>query len=133
MDADMTKMVESIANAKEQNLHTIDSQTSLKAFEVADCSFPFDGFGQGVLFFRNFYDTLFTKVRSLKRAVLIGNPRIGKSLFQFYYLSRILNPGVFGSLPPNHVCSTKVEFVVRQLGADFVQLYNVKRKEVVYC
>ena len=130
--AEMTDLVEAIANAKEHNLHTLDSSsTPLKAFELPNCSFPFKGFGPQVLFVRHFYDTLFTKIRSLERTVLIGNPRLGKSMFQFYYLSRIFNHGVFGSLPPNHLGLTKVEFVIRQLGADEVEIYNVDQKEVV--
>jgi len=48
----------------------------------------------------------------------------------FNFISRIFNPDVFGSLPPNHVSSREVEFVVRQLEEDHVQLYNIAKKEV---
>ena len=134
-DVEMTELVRAIADAKEHNLHVIDPQNpeeSLRAFELPNCTFPIGkGFGQSVLFIRSFYESLFTKIRSLDRSVLIGNPRLGKSVYQFYYLSRIFNPDVFGPLPPNHLGSTKVEFVIRQSGAKDLQIYNVERKEVV--
>ena len=131
---DMTGLVRAIADAKAQNLHIVGPpETPLKAFELPpNHSFPFEGCGPSVLFIRNFYESLFTKIRSLKRCVLIGNPRLGKSIFHFYYLSRIFNPDLFGPLPPNHVDSAKVEFVIRQVGANDVEIYDVATKEVLH-
>ena len=60
---------------------------------------------------------LLSEIRKKKRSVLIGNPGIGKSFFQYYYLARILNPSLFGPLPPDcYGSTTPPKIVIRQEG-----------------
>jgi len=55
-----------------------------------------------VLYARNFYPRLLGKIRGFRKAVLIGNPGTGKSVFQFYYLMSLLHPEKFpDAFPPN--------------------------------
>ena len=67
---------------------------------------PWECLGPQKLFVRQFYPDLLSEIRENKRSVLIGNPGIGKSFFQYYYLARILNPSLFGPLPPDCYGST---------------------------
>ena len=47
------------------------------------------------LYCRSFYPDLLKTVRFCWRAVLLSNPGTGKSMFQWYYLARLLNPDAF--------------------------------------
>ena len=79
-----------------------------------------------VLYERPFYNDLLKLIRSKKRFILIGNPGIAKSYFQYYYLARILNPSLFGPLPPDHLGSTESpKFIVRQVGKSMF-LYSLE-------
>jgi hypothetical protein len=49
------------------------------------------------LFIRNYYPHLLAKIRSFKRVCLIGNPGTQKSMFQFYYMARLMNPKLLGN------------------------------------
>ena len=81
------------------------------------------------LYVRDFYPDLLAKVRKMERCVLTGNPGIGKSFFQFYYLARILNTDKFGPLPPNHLGSTDPpKIVIRQVGDKVVTIFDVEDK-----
>ena len=79
-----------------------------------------------VLYERPFYNDLLKRIRSINWIVLIGNPGIAKSYFQYYYLARILNPSLFGPLPPDHLGSTEPpKFIVRQVGKSMF-LYSLE-------
>jgi hypothetical protein len=85
-----------------------------------------------VLYERPFYNELLKSIRSKKRILLIGNPGIAKSYFQYYYLVRILNPSLFGQLPPDHLGSTEPpKFIVRQVG-EAMYLYSLEDSKVFY-
>ena len=91
------------------------------------------------IYVRDFYPRLFTKLRSLDKSILLGNPGVGKSWFQFYYIAALVNPKeLLGSdtLPPNHLGSCDpIEVVVRQLAAEEMIVYFLKAKKahVVRC
>jgi hypothetical protein len=84
-----------------------------------------------MLFVRPFYPDLLMAIRKRKRAVLIGNPGIGKSFFQFYYLARIMNPSLFGPLPPDCYGSTAApKIVIRQQGTSSMTVYDIENRKV---
>ena len=71
------------------------------------------------LYARDFYPDLLRTVRSFHRSILLSNSGTGKSMFQFYYLARILNPAAFPneSLPPDFLGSIEPpKAVIRQIG-----------------
>jgi hypothetical protein len=47
------------------------------------------------LYCRNFYPELLKSIRLNLRTVLLSNPGTGESMFQWYYLPRLLNPDAF--------------------------------------
>eukprot|EP01036_Dinobryon_divergens_P035214 gene35214-45607_t len=47
------------------------------------------------LYCRRFYPELLKRIRACRRTVLLSNPGTGKSMFQWYYLARVLNPDAF--------------------------------------
>jgi hypothetical protein len=80
------------------------------------------------LFIRSFYESLLRVIRSLRHVVLIGNPGIGKSVFQYYYLARILNIDTLGPLPADSFGSTDPpHYVIRQIGS-FFEIYDIRAK-----
>ena len=82
------------------------------------------------LYIRSFYPDLLKRVRSKWRTVLLSNPGTGKSMFQWYYLARLLNPHAFSDAltcdsagkadPP--------EVVIRQVGQSHMQIFSLKAR-----
>ena len=86
--------------------------------------------GPQKLFVRQFYPDLLREVRANHRSVLIGNPGIGKSFFQYYYLARILNPSLFGPLPPDCYGSTSPpKIVIRQEGTAAMTIFDIANRQ----
>ena len=84
--------------------------------------------GADILFTRDFYENLLYDIRAQLRCVLIGNPGIGKSQFQFYYLARIMNPDLFGPLPPDsNGCTDAPKIVIRQVD-NAMTIYDIERR-----
>ena len=74
------------------------------------------------IYVRKFYGLLFEKLRSLERVTLIGNPGIGKSLFQYYYLYRLVTKNE--KLTADYLKRTDPPFVVcRQVGQMTMEVY----------
>jgi len=69
-------------------------------------------------YFRSFYPSLLDHIRSFPRSVLIGNPGTGKSMFQFYYLARILRPDLFS----DHKLQSPPKVILRQVALEW-QIY----------
>jgi len=85
-----------------------------------------------VLFVRSFYEDLLRVIRLYPALVLVGNPGISKSFFQYYYMWRMLNTDEFGALPPDYWGNTEPpEVVVRQIGKLKSIVYDVKRLEAL--
>jgi len=83
-----------------------------------------------VLFIRSFYEDLLRVIRLHPARVLLGNPGISKSFFQYYYMWRILNTDELGALPPDYWGNTQPpEVVVRQIGESESIVYDIKRLE----
>lgn len=89
--------------------------------------------GADIIFTRDYYEDLLCDIRSQFRCVMIGNPGIGKSQFQFYYLARIMNPDLFGELPPDYNgCTDSPKIVVRQDGVDMT-VYDIENRVAYKC
>jgi hypothetical protein len=112
---------------------------SLATGQLVDLSdtlqvYKWTGYGTGdsvapnSLFIREFYPALLSEIRESHNAILLGNPGIGKSWFQFYYLARILNPDL-GTLPPDMDGSCDPpEVIIREVCGKDIQIYFVKEK-----
>ena len=79
---------------------------------------PFESLVLNIIFARSFFPALLCEIRKCKRCVLLGNLGIGKSFFQFYYLTWLVNrtsqnernemrEDLFGPLPPDCFSSTE--------------------------
>ena len=124
--ADQTDFIKSLASAKK--LEKVSDTVSAFSF---DSHVGMKCFGSNTLFIRDFYPDLFAKIRKHKRVVLLGNPGIGKSFFQFYYLARLVNPSLFGPLPPDAFGSTAPpRIVIRQEGTSAMMIYDLETYEV---
>ena len=89
--------------------------------------------GPGIIFSRDFDQNLLIDVRANWRCVLIGSPGIGKSHFQFYYLARMMNPKLFGPLPPDHNgCTDAPRVVIRQIGT-IMTVYDRENRVAYEC
>ena len=84
--------------------------------------------GADIIFTRDFYEDFLCDIRlHHKKCCTVGNPGIGKSQFLFYYLARIMNPDLFGELPPNfNGCTDSPKIVVRQVGTTMT-VYDIER------
>ncbi len=86
------------------------------------------GVGSNMILVREFYEELLKKIRSYRVCVLIGNPGIGKSVYHFYCLARMLNPTLFGPLPADHKnCTDAPKVVIRQVGATMT-IYDIEKR-----
>ena len=84
--------------------------------------------GADIIFTRDFYEDLLHDIRLQFRCVLIGSPGIGKSIFQFYYLARIMNPKLFGDLSPDFDgCTDSPKLIVRQVGKTMT-VYDIENR-----
>ena len=84
--------------------------------------------GPNVVFIRDFYVALLTLIRSYDRCVMIGNPGISKSVFQYFYLMWILNPELVGPLLPDYRgCTDPPKVVIRQVG-NLMTIYDIEKR-----
>ena len=84
------------------------------------------------LYCRSFYPELLKTVRSCWRTVLLSNPGTGKSMFQWYYLARLLNPDAFtDALTADSEGRTDPpEVVIRQVGVSHMEIFFIKARVV---
>jgi len=83
-----------------------------------------------VLYARNFYPRLLGKIRGFRKAVLIGNPGTGKSVFQFYHLMSLLHPQKFpDAFPPNKKDDIP-KVVIRECGDGPMSIFYLDELEV---
>jgi len=82
------------------------------------------------LYSRHFYPALLKRIRSWGRAVLVSNPGTGKSMFQWYYLARLLNPEAFSdALPCDSEGRTDPrEVVIRQVGVSHMEIFFLRAR-----
>jgi|GEM_PF-5957629 len=84
-----------------------------------------------LLFVRDFYPSILEDIRKKPKSILLGNPGISKSFFHYYYLARIINTSLFGSLPKDYYGSTNPpEIVVRQICGEEMQVYDISNETV---
>jgi hypothetical protein len=76
---------------------------------------------------------LLAAVRRHAHAIILGNSGIGKSMFQYYYLVRILNIDKLGPLPPDSDGSTTPpRYVIRQIGDVGTEIYDIQARTVTF-
>jgi len=69
------------------------------------------------LFIRDFYHRYFDLLRQQHKSIVIGNPGVSKSWFQWYILYRLVNEKEIPNLGPNHLNSREPpKVIVRQVG-----------------
>ena len=125
-----TNIYKALKNIKKEDIVHLEkgNVTIVKLSEKIEINTP----NSDLLYIRDFYPSFLEDVRGTWRSIIIGNPGISKSMFQYYYLARIFNPSFFGSLPPNCYGSTMPpEVVVRQLCGDSFEFYEQNSDEVV--
>jgi hypothetical protein len=124
-----SNFLESLAKCK---VKSISSDVDAIIYDSVDNDLGVECLGPESLFVRKFYPDLLKEIRKYKRSVLIGNPGIGKSFFQGYYLARIMNPSKFGALPPDCYGSTDPpSIVVRQMGARNMTIFDIANRKAV--
>ena len=104
-------------------------------FKAIHCSHDVAGgiLGSDIIFTRDFYEDLLMDIRAENRCLLTGSPGIGKSHFQLYYLARILNPTLFGPLPPDcYGCTDAPKIVIRQEG-NSMTVYDIENRVAYKC
>ena len=112
---------------------TNNSMTKLNMISVVDLGMKLNTnrVSSDLLFVRDFYPSLLEDIRKNDRAILLGNPGISKSFFHYYYLARIINTSLFGSLPIDCYGSTNPpEIVVRQICGEEIQVYDIPNETV---
>ena len=110
------------------NITYTDIDFSLKVVRYCDDMIP-------NLYSPPFYPGLLSVIRSAesRKCILTGDPGSGKSCFQFYYFTRLLNSELMGSLPPDHtglIDAPKV--VIRQVNKQMT-VFDLDNSEAYLC
>jgi len=80
-----------------------------------------------VIFIRWFFEELFGLIRQNHRVILLGNPGISKSIFQYFMLHRFLSGA---PLPPDSFGSTQApKIIIRQVRTQF-QIWDLQKGTV---
>mmetsp|Transcript_18932 Transcript_18932/g.17176 ORF Transcript_18932/g.17176 Transcript_18932/m.17176 type:complete len:546 (+) Transcript_18932:59-1696(+) len=92
---------------------------------------PFDdSYCANTIFERSFYSDLLKCLNENNNRILIGNPGTSKSMFQYYYLVRLLNPDLFDPLPVNIFGSNSIpNVIIIQIGDMCMTINLIKEKE----
>ena len=128
-----TKLSNLLTGLSQSSVRKLDCDISLITLPVGDLGEVVTDFSKQFIYARSFYPDLLKSIRKNQRTLLISNPGTGKSIFQYYYLARVLNPSAFSALnqnlPPDSMNSCEPpEVVVRQVGLDKVQVFFIKEK-----
>jgi hypothetical protein len=110
------------------NITCTDVDFSLKVISYCEDMIP-------NLYIPPFYPGLLSVIRSAesRKCILTGDPGSGKSCFQFYYFTRILNSELMGFLPPDHtglIGAPKV--VIRQVNTQMT-IFDLDNSEAYLC
>ena len=115
-------------NLKKDALQELDKGVSV-------LTLPKNTIDKGVLrnkiFIRSYYPKLLEKIRKHTHSVLIGNPGIGKSTFQYYYLARLFSPEIFSDAIPKDCYgnSEAPKHLIIQGGDDY-WVYDIEKNIV---
>jgi hypothetical protein len=90
IDKAMCRLLESLANATVE-----DIGSSIRGIKLWKGSFPNTRYMPTMLLERPFYANLYTCIRRKDKVLLVGNSGIGKTMFGYYFLARLLNPSLF--------------------------------------
>ena len=127
LDGSLTVLMKGLSSCNVSNLNAdVDLITLSERCLPEDSIEPASQF----IYIRSFYPELLKAIRKFKKVVLLSNPGTGKSMFQFYYLARLLNPTAFKDpLPPDSSGSSEIpEIVIRQFSTVSMEVYFVKAK-----
>ena len=105
-----TDLLEQLKKAKVFKLS--EGESSLKAFNIDSSDLGVDSITPQTVYVRSFYDRLFKVMWRNRRAVLIGNPGVSKSWFQWYMMYRLINEDKYNT-----------KLIVRQIGTRKVDFY----------
>ena len=83
------------------------------------------------VYVRSFYDRLLKSLWSQGRAVLIGNPGVSKSWFQWYVIYRLVNQ-VQDQADVKDEFNEPIKVIARQVGSDYFALYLPKQDTVLW-
>ena len=83
------------------------------------------------VYVRSFYDRLLKSLWSQRRAVLIGNPGVSKSWFQWYVIYRLVNQ-VQDQADVKDEFNEPIKVIARQVGSDYFALYLPKQDTVLW-
>ena len=136
-DKDATAFMRALANGQLSSIkdekkymsqkQLSSDQVSVLTYDAQSSPYDDDSWCSNAIFVRSFYPDLLASIRSSKKCVLIGNPGIGKSFFQYYYMARIFNPSLWGPLPPDYDGSCDApKIIVRQEGANKMTVFDVE-------
>ena len=127
LSSSLTNLMKGLSDSAVRKL---DSNIDL--ITLSECDLPNHSIetSRQFIYARSFYPELLKQIRKYKRVVLLSNPGTGKSMFQFYYLARLLNPTAFHDpLPPDsNDSSIFPEVVIRQIGTIEMQVFFLKAK-----
>ena len=127
LDTSLTKLMNGLAGC---NVSKLSPDVDLITFSEGSLRSASLKSASHFIYTRSFYPELLKMIRKYKRVVLLSNPGTGKSMFQFYYLTRLLNPKAFSDpLPPDSSESSEIpEVVIRQVGERYMEVYFVQAK-----
>jgi hypothetical protein len=120
-----TDLIEDLASARVEDLP--NSQLKAVVLKRSILFSEDEAFARNVLYIRHHHELLLEKVRSVAfSTLLLGSPGTAKSMFQYYYLLRMVNPYFKSELPPTKCGRTQLpDMVIREV-AKMVELYDIK-------
>ena len=138
MDELHSNLLSALSKADETNISKSFDVIKLKysISDIQDCSVM-----SNCIFVRSFYKELFDRFMEEKKTVLLGNPGIGKSMFQYYLLWRLckdkseITDVVFRQLGPNlymYLLRKKTAYIVRLTMGCTVQFFKGWSKTPIY-
>jgi hypothetical protein len=126
-DDKWTQIVEGFSSCTVQPLaHGVDA-IRLGKGAVSDASV----LAAGTIYTRPFYPALLASIRKQRKVVLLSNPGTGKSMFQFYYLARLLNPTAFKDpLPTDFYGSSDIpKNIIRHTPGKSLRVINLEERK----
>ena len=123
-----TSLLKGLKTAKMFNVGG-EEESTVKGFDLnSNISVDNNAVTQTV-YVRSFYDRLLKAMLSTPRSVLIGNPGVSKSWFQWYIIYHLANQ-VRDQADVKDECNEPIKVIVRQEGLDIYGVYLPKQEKV---
>ncbi len=103
--ASFMKAIKKASFEKESLQSSIVNSSAIQAMTLSDNKYEFDdnSIMPSTLYIRDFYSRLLDSLLSTKNSILLGNPGVSKSMFQWYIIQRLVSEG-------------RYELIIRQVG-----------------